>query len=63
MGDQTGGMGSEVGVRKIDEDGETTETRGFVEEEHHRAAYLILLTLLVLSLFGVWKIIEIVGVI
>lgn len=58
MADLTGGMGAEVGVRKIDSDGVVTEERGTTSAG--RLAYLIFYLMLVLSGFGIWKIFELI---
>lgn len=54
-------MGAEVGVRKIEDD-EVTEERGAAVSKPSRTAYLIVYVMLVLSAFGVWKLVSLVPV-
>lgn len=55
MTDQTGGMGAEVGVKKINEDGEVSERRGDARVSAPWWAYLVWL----FAIFGVWRLGEI----
>lgn len=54
--DSSAGASAEVGVRKIDEDGNTVQREGFMQgiDWHRVAAYAII----ALSPFGVWKVLE-----
>jgi len=59
MGDEKPGMGAEVGVRKMDENGNVVRREGAAANPHERLARVILFVLLTLSTFGVWKVIEV----
>lgn len=56
MTEKNSGMGAEVGVRKINDDGDVTETRGTASPP--RWAFVLFWTMVVLSLFGVWKLVD-----
>jgi hypothetical protein len=58
MAEETTGASAEVGVRKTDEDGEVIEERGYLTEGHSRRGVALFLLLVVLSLFGIWQIVE-----
>lgn len=59
MGDSTSGMGAEVSARKI-EDGSVTEEEGDFTQGPSRRAWIIFLTMVGLSTFGIWKVGELV---
>lgn len=58
MDDETSGMGAEVGLRKRDEEGTVTATAGAVDRGTTKRGWLIFGLLVLLSTFGVWKILE-----
>lgn len=59
MADDTSGVSAEVGVRKMDEDGEVVNESGFFDDSATTLrGWAIFGILVVLSLFGVWQIIE-----
>lgn len=60
MGDQTGGMGAEVGVRKINKDGDVTDTSGSINTGASRVAWAIFFLMVILSGFGLWKVVELI---
>jgi len=62
MSDAKGGMGANVGVRKIDEDG-NVETRGAIDDSEPRIAWLIFIIMLLLDIFGIWKVLELIHLI
>lgn len=57
-GEEREGMAAEVGVRKLNEDDEVVQEEGFMDEDHPTWAYVIVVLLIVFSLFGVWKALE-----
>lgn len=62
MSDAKGGVGAEVGARKIDEEGDVVQREGVAERDASRTAWAIFFGLVTLSCFGVWKILELVSV-
>lgn len=60
MSEDTGGMGAEVGVRKIDSGGNTVQEEGAISSKYSRTAWFIFGLMVVLSTFGVWKIFDII---
>lgn len=59
MGDQTGGMGAEVGVRKMNDDGKVVQKEG-IADDTSRTAWTIFMIMVFLSGLGLWKLFEIV---
>lgn len=59
MASQTGGMGAEVNVRKIDSEEDMREAG---EASNSRIAYAIFSMMMLLSVFGIWKILELVWI-
>lgn len=55
-------MGAEVGVRKIDEDGDVTEEGGDFTSGPSKAAWLLFFGMLLFDVFGVWKVLELIHV-
>lgn len=62
MAKSTSGMGAEVSVRKIDEEGEVVQEEGAVSQGHARWAYAVQIILLILSVFGIWHILILIQV-
>lgn len=60
MGNENMGAGAEVGVRKMNDEGEVTETSGNINNGRSRISWMIFYMLIILSLFGVWQIIELI---
>lgn len=56
MSDESSGMGAEVGVRKINDDGDVTEVRGSATPP--RWAHVLFWSMAVLSVLGVWQLVE-----
>jgi len=62
MAEETTGASAEVGVRKTNDEGEVIEEQGFLNEGHTRRGMALFLLLVVLSLFGIWQIVELLSV-
>lgn len=62
MADSTGGMGAEVGVRKMDDQGNVVEERNIENQAYSRVSWAILLLLIILSSFGMWKVLELMAI-
>lgn len=60
MTEENHGMKAEVGAQKINEDGDVVQEEGFLDDGHSRLAWAIFFTLCMLSLLGLWKIVEII---
>lgn len=61
MANEKTGVSAEVGVKKRGPDGKVVETRGFVDDGVSKRAWAIFFTLVALSPFGVWKVVELLG--
>lgn len=59
MTDAKGGIGAEVGARKVS-DGEVVQAEGVARQTPPLWAYVVFWTLVVLSGFGIWQILELV---
>lgn len=60
MDEETSGTAANVGVRKMNEEGNVVQEEGFLNSGHRKRAWFIFLTLVVLSMFGIWQIFEII---
>lgn len=58
MGNENSGMSATVGARKMDEDGNVTQEEGHIDSGHSYGAWAIFTIMCVLSMLGVWQIIE-----
>lgn len=63
MADKTGGMGAEVGLRKMNQNGEVVQEEGVSDSGYSRTTWVIFVTMVVLDIFGLFKVLEIIGVI
>lgn len=58
MTDENIGSGAEVGAKKIDGEGNIAETRGVADDTKSRSSWIIFYVLVILSIFGLWKVVE-----
>lgn len=62
MSDSTGGMGAEVGVRKIDGDGNVDQEEGAIDSGISTTTWVILTLMLTLDAIGLWKVLELIQI-
>lgn len=60
MGNENTGMSAEVGARKMDDEGNVTQEEGYLDDGHSYGAWIIFFVMCILSMFGVWQIVELI---
>lgn len=61
MGDEAGGAAAEVGVRKVDSEGNTVQEEGAIDSGPPLWAWVVWLGMLAFDVLGVWKLMELLG--